>query len=225
MPLGQTVLSFTLGALASIFASGFFEWLKRPILSVQVAPADNKNYGAGHPVAQKARFLQVSVKNREPWLWFRWLSKNAASQCVADITFFHLDGQRVFEEDMPGRWSGWPEPLAMVGHVGRQPIELVNPYYLSSEFRRINIYSDAPRLLDIAVRFDNDPECYGWTTENYNSQPPWKNPKWRLAPNRYLVKVDVRADAVATSACFRLINDTAVGDFRLAPTLPGDPRL
>jgi hypothetical protein len=165
------------------------------------------------------------VRNREPRFLFRWLSRNVASQCTADITFFHLDGQRVFAEDMPGRWSGWPEPLALVGTVGGQPIELVNPYYLAPEFRRINIYSGSPRLLDIAVRFDNDQECYGFTTANYASQPPWKDPARRLSPGRYLVKVNVRADAAATSRRFRLINDTAVGDFRLVPTLPEDPRL
>jgi len=216
------VLSFILGALASIFATIVFERLRRPTLSVELAPADDKNYGAGHPIAHTARFLQVSVKNREPPLLFRWLSRNAASQCVADITFYHLDGQRVFTQDMPGRWSGWPEPLALVGHVGGQPIELVNPYYLSPEFRRVNIYSGAPRSLDVAVRFDNDEDCYGWTTANYNSQPPWKDPVRRLPSGRYLIKVNVHADAAAISACFRLINDTAVEDFRLAATLPGD---
>jgi hypothetical protein len=76
----------------------------------------------------------------------------------------------------------------------------------------MDVYSRKPQLLDIAVRFDNEPECYGWTTKNY-THLRWRNPEWRLAPNRYLVKIDVDADAAATSATFLLIND-ATG-FRL----------
>jgi hypothetical protein len=43
--MGQTVLSFTLGALVSIFATMVFEWLRRPTLTVQLAPPDDKNLG------------------------------------------------------------------------------------------------------------------------------------------------------------------------------------
>jgi hypothetical protein len=116
---------------------------------------------------------------------------------------------------MPGRWSGWPEPLAFVGRIGEQAIELVNPYFMSPQFRRIDIYSGAPGSLDIAVRFDDDSECYGWTTENYNKR--WKNPDWKLSAGRYLVRVNVSADAAQASAGFLLVNDTAIGNFRLEP--------
>jgi hypothetical protein len=163
------------------------------------------------------------VKNREPRLFLRWLSRSAALQCEAEITFLHVgDRQDVFGKAMPGRWTGWPEPLALQGEFSGQPIALVNPYYLAPEYRRIDIYSGVPRLLDIAVRFDDDEECYGWTTANYNSQPPWKNPEWRLAAKNYLVKIDIWAPAARTSAVFRLINDTHISAYRLAPAMPTD---
>lgn len=173
-------------------------------------------YEAEHAIARRARFLNVRVENREPRRWLRWLSRHAALVCEADVRFLHLEDQRdVFGKAMPGRWSGWPEPLAFVGRIGEQAIELVNPYFMSPQFRRIDIYSGAPGSLDIAVRFDDDSECYGWTTENYNKR--WKNPDWKLSAGRYLVRVNVRADAAQASAGFLLVNDTAIGNFRLEP--------
>ena len=221
--MGMQIVSFILGALASISATALFEWFKRPTLTIvrEDPPCDVPQYPAGAP-AQRARYLRVHVRNREPRLLLRWLSRNTAFQCEADVYFLHLDRQNVFGGAMPGRWVGSPEPLAMIGHAGEQPVELLNVNYMAPEFRRSDIYSGAPKLLDVAVRFDNDQECYGWTTANYNSQPPWRNPDWRLQPNTYLVRIEVRGNAAAASAVFRLVNDTAIGNFRLEPPLPGD---
>jgi hypothetical protein len=215
----QIILAFILGAITSILATALFEWLKRPILSIAPeTPPFDKQYGAGHSIARQARFLRVIVENREPRRWFRWLSRHAALACEADINFLHLDQRDVFGKAMPGRWTGWPEPLAYVGEVGGQSIHLVNPYFMAPQFRRIDIYSGAPGILDVAVRFDDDQECYGWTTENYNYKQ-WRNPDWKLLTGRYLVRINVRADAAAASAVFLLVNDTAIGTFRLDPII------
>jgi hypothetical protein len=62
------VLSFLLGTLASILATAFFEWLKRPTLTIVPGNPYDIEYGAEHPIARRARFLSVRVENREPAL-------------------------------------------------------------------------------------------------------------------------------------------------------------
>jgi hypothetical protein len=208
-----------LGVLASVIVTVFFEFLKHPSLRVSEAPRDDMHYGTGHKIARVARFIQVRVVNRKPLVFFRWLlSRYTALQCQAEISFFRLDGQKIF--DMTGRWSGWPEPLALTGHVGGMPIQLVNPYYLSPEFRRVDIYPRVPRKLDIAVRFDDESECYGWTTENY--QEEWRSPSRRLPQGTFLVKVTVYTDSKPSCGLFRLINDSDADKFRLSDASPGD---
>lgn len=214
------MLHFLLGVLASVAAAILFDWLRRPNLTIVPGSPDDKEYVANHPIARKARFLNVRVEYHESWPWL-WLSRAPSLTCVANVNFLHLDDPQrdFFGRAMPGRWSGWPEPLAYVGRIGDQHMELVNPYFMSAQFRRTDIYSGDPVSLDIAVRFDDDLECYGWTTENYNKE--WKNEDWRLPAGRYRVSVTVRpAAARSKTEHFLLVNDTAIGNFRLEPARP-----
>src|SRR5262245_29664904 len=45
---------------------------------------------------------------------------------------------------------------------------------------RIDIHADASVPLDVAVRCDEDQECYGRNNWSFWSKPPWRNPEWRL---------------------------------------------
>lgn len=130
--MATIIASFVRGTVASILVTAFFEWLKRPILSVELEyPPLDKDLN--NNVAQKARFLRVWVKNREPRLILRWLSRNAALQCEAEITFLHVgDRQDVFAKPMPGRWTGWPEPQIVRIHESNR---------LSSKLSMSVIYS------------------------------------------------------------------------------------
>jgi hypothetical protein len=73
------------------------------------------------------------------------------------------------------------------------------------------------------VKFNNEPECYGWCNLNYFSNPQWRNPDWKIPPGRYLVKVVVVSADQRCEGVFRLINDVAQQDFRLEPRQPQDP--
>jgi hypothetical protein len=80
---------------------------------------------------------------------------------------------------------------------------------------RIDIHAGEDVPLDVAVRCDQDQECYGWNNWSYWSNPPWRNPQWKLEKGRYLVEVMVTSSGQTCRGLYRLINDVPRSDFRL----------
>jgi hypothetical protein len=89
---------------------------------------------------------------------------------------------------------------------------------------RIDVYPGQSEHLDIAVRLDDEDECYGWNNETYSGDNPWRNPQWRLARGRYLIKVTVVSSGQTCEEVFSLINDVDRGDFRLERATPAQKR-
>jgi hypothetical protein len=125
---------------------------------------------------------------------------------------------------MEGRWSTSPEPtlIELNGEVdlgteiGKRPVKLYmrDPSRVTP-FSRIDIHAGESVLLDVAVRLDQDQECYGWNNWSFWSTPPWRNPEWRLEKGRYLVEVMVTSSGQTRRGVYRLINDVPRSDFRL----------
>jgi hypothetical protein len=86
----------------------------------------------------------------------------------------------------------------------------------------MDVYPGEQERLDIAARFDNESECYGWSNDSYFSDPVWRIPDWRLPPGRYLVNVTVVSSGEKATGLFRLVNDVPQSDFRLQEALPDD---
>jgi hypothetical protein len=158
--------------------------------------------------------------NALPWP-FRWMARNTASFTTAIVSFHHLDGQNFFGRHMTGRWSGSPEPVSSLIVLGNQHGQLWDIGRLTAP-QRMDIPVGTAEPVDIAARFDNDQDCYGWNNEGYFSEPRWRNPQWRLPHARFLVHVVVRSQGETVEGTFRLVNDVARNDFRLEPALPGD---
>jgi hypothetical protein len=114
----------------------------------------------------------------------KWMVRAPVLQCRATSTFHHRDGQNVFSRAMDGRWARFqePVPLPVLGPQGQQ-FQILDFARLTLE-SRIDIYPGQTRLLDFVNRADNDEECYGWNNETYFSTPLWRNPKWRLPPEK-----------------------------------------
>ena len=163
------------------------------------------------------RALRLIVHNEPLPGWAKWMVRAPALQCWATITFHHRDGQNVFGRAMDGRWAGsqQPVPLPVLGPQGQQ-FEILDFARLTLQ-SRIDIYPGQSQPLDIVNRADNDEECYGWNNETYFSTPRWRNPNWRLPPERYLVKVIISSSGQEFTDCFRLINNVRRTDFRLEP--------
>lgn len=224
--MGLTIIGVVLGGLITILTVIVIENLRKPKLELTIATPDDKEYGEDHPArkfvgVRKVRYLGISLKNKPLSYWYRWMSRNAALQCHGFISFHHLDGQNIFGRTMPVRWSYTPEPIPLVGVIDGKQISIVDPARLTIE-SRVDVYPGESKRLDVAARFNDEDECYGWSNENYFSDPPWRNPRWKLSRQRYLIKVTVVSSGDKCIGIFRLINDVPQDNFRIEPALPND---
>lgn len=174
--MGFAIIGVVLGGLISILTVIFVENLRKPKLELSIADPDDKEYGEEHPARKivgvnRVRYLGISLVNKSLSRWYRWMSRNAALQCRGSITFHHLDGQNVFGRAMPVRWSYTPEPIPLVGIINDKQINIFDPARLTLE-SRVDVYPGEFQRLDVAARFNNKDECYGWNNENYFSDPP-----------------------------------------------------
>ena len=217
----STVLELIAGAAIAILITIWIEWLRKPRLALTTATPSDPTYESRDRPALAARFLGVDVGNMSLPRLGRWMQRSAALQCHGSVTFHHLDGQNVFGRSMPIRWSGSPEPVPMQIAIGTNRILIADPSRFTLE-PRIDIYPGESQRLDIAAKFDDEPDSYGWSNESYFSQPVWRNPAWRLPSARYLVQVVVMSSGERRIALFRLAADVARRDFRLEPALEGD---
>jgi hypothetical protein len=149
------------------------------------------------------------------------MSRQAAIQCHGTITFHHLDGQNIFGRAMSVRWSGSPEPTPIYLEIEGKRIAIIDPTKFTL-VSRTDVYPGEAEVLDVAARFDNENDCYGWSNENYFSNPIWRNPNWKLPQGRYLVNVTVVSSGEKCAGIFRLINDVPQQDFRIEPAQKND---
>jgi len=213
------MLEVVLGAVIAIVLTITVETWRKPKLALSIAVPVDMEY-QDRP-AKNARFLLIECKNR-PLPWFaRWMSRSAALQCHGTVSFHHLDGQNVFGRSMPIRWSGSPEPAPSQIILGDQRGFLIDPQKITVE-SRVDIYPGEKARLDVAVKLDDESECYGWSNLSYFSSPIWRNPDWKLNSGRYLVKVTVTSAGEQCSDVFRLINDVQRRDCRIEKAMPTD---
>jgi hypothetical protein len=76
----------------------------------------------------------------------------------------------------------------MQSTVGQNAILIPDPSRFTLQ-PRVDIYPDEAQRLDVAAKFNYESNVYGWSNEEYFSNPVWRNPAWALRPGRYLVKV------------------------------------
>ena len=223
----EAAISIIIGGLITIATAMFVEYLRTPRLQLTIEhPVLDVAYPVGQRQADNARYLRLKLRNKSLPSIARWMQRSAALQCRGEITFHHLnDGQDVFDRVMAVRFVNSPEPLAdqildMDGNVRFQ----IRNWVRATIASRVDVYPGEEQLLDVAVRLDEEPDCYGWSDESYLYR--WRNPNWRLPPARYLVRVVITSSGQKCIGVFRLINDVPLRtDFRLMPTIAGDPKI
>ena len=215
-----TMLAVVIGGLITIGTAICIENLRRSRLVLYLSKPIDADYRGQRRPAGKARFLSLTLYNADlPWL-AKWMSRNPATQCHGSITFHHLDGQNFFGRSMPIRWHGAPEPIPMRIDLNNQTLLVHDPTVWTMQ--RVDVYPGESRVLNLAVRFDNEDECFGWCNESYFSKPIWRNPEWQLPRGRYLVRVTITSAGQRCTGTFRLVNDVPVADFRIIDAQEGD---
>ena len=118
---------------------------------------------------------RINVQQVKLPRYLKWLSRYAALQCKADLTFYNSNDQKLFT--MQGRWVNTPE------------VSLISPFNQQEKV----IYPDRidvgyePQPLDCIVKFDNEQVAYGWNNEAYPTNG--RNPRTRLGVGTYKVTV------------------------------------
>jgi hypothetical protein len=216
-----TALGAFLGATLSLFVSAAIEYLKKPRLQLaHEDPPVDQQY-AQHP-AKHARFVRVRVKNLAMPTLLRWLGRAAAYQCIGYVRFHHIDnGAPLFSKAMPVRWSGSAEPVSVQVLPDGNVIQVFDPVRYDSGFRR-DCFPGSEEIADVAAKFDDDEECYGWSNETYLPGKGWRNQDYRLPKGRYIVVVTIQSAGENISEVFQLENSLGRQHFRLLPATAAD---
>jgi hypothetical protein len=157
----EVVISIFIGGLIMVLTAVYVEYLRTPrlCLAIEQPPCDLPYPDGKHP-AVNARYLRLKLSNEPLPLIARWMQRSAALQCRREITFHHLDGQDVFGRGMAIRWANSPQPIAnqildLEGNLRFQILDFVRAATAS----RVDVYPGEEQLLDVAARFDDEPDC------------------------------------------------------------------
>jgi len=217
--MGLTILGAIIGAIIAGLITVWIETLRKPLLELELMRPVDMTFQ--NQPAREMRSLRVKLSNKPLPRWIRWMYRSPALQCHGNISFHHLDGQSVFGRSMILRWTTAPEPNPLEIIIGNQRGVVFDPVRIT-HLQKMDIYPSENAEIDIAVRLDNDAECYGWSNESYFSSPRWRPANWRLNQGRYIVRVNIFSSGETISKLFRLCNDGVRQHFRLEATLPSD---
>lgn len=214
----EIIFGSIIGAFLSIVITAYFERIRRPSLSMRIKKmplADYSKNDLPRP-AKKAQFLYVALANNGLTRLGKLLStRDTAARCHGVISFHRMDGTNIFKRDMILRWTNLPEPLPDPTTQSLDMRKIEHNY-------RIDVSPGEEEWFNIAARFDDEEECYGWSNWSYLPPNYWRNPDWKLPFGCYLVRVKIISSGNTCEKLFRLINDVPMKDFRLEPALPGD---
>lgn len=217
----STAIGIIIGGIITILTAMGVEYLRLPVLTLTIEkPPLDRPHGPDGQGTRRSRHLRLILSNK-PLLKF--LQRSAALQCRGVITFHNLvDGQLYIQKAMPVRWVHSPEPiLNQIVDANGNVQFFIRDFTRGVTESRIDVYPGEQELLDIAVRFDGEPDCYGWNNDSYLFN--WRNPNWRLPSGRYLIKVVITSSGQKCVRKFRLINNVSnLDDFCLTGILPED---
>jgi hypothetical protein len=193
-------LTFLIGAATVMWV----EWYKTPKVRIDVVPtAEFTNKG------RTRRFLQVEVINNPTCHWLaKIFNREEVSNCFATIEFQHLDGTSLFSK-IDARWSASLEIPSVIpqGNVPFSP-NLIEPL----RFR--DIYTNRPEPLTIAIKWDNEPDCYGFNNISYFYQD-FKNPAWTIPEGNVLVRIELFVAGQIVTRTFQIHNPKEGSRFEL----------
>lgn len=217
MSLTSLFTGLFLGVLGSLIVAMFVEWMRKPRLSISILPAEPVAYGGG-AVIRLPVSLKVRVSNDSLPFCFCWMQRQSARDCRATLQFLREDTTPFIARPMPGRWAGSVQPVPLQGVIrpSMEEIEIYDIARLTAD-SRVHIPAGETESLDVAVRFPDATDAFGWTNESYRHGGC--HPDFALPAGRYLVDILVQSEGVKKRERFRIENDHTTNEFRLALVL------
>lgn len=216
MNLTSIITAVFFGVLGSLIVAMFVEWMRKPRLSISILPPENIAWYTGGAVIGTFVALRVRVSNDPLPFVFCWMQRQSARDCRATLHFHHEDKTPFIAGPMPGRWAGSVQPVPLEGVIrpSMETIEIHDIARLTAD-SRIHIPAGEAEGLDVAVRFPEVTDAFGWTNGSYRYNG--RHPGFTLPAGRYLVDILVQSEGVKKQQHFRLENDHTINEFRLAP--------
>ena len=224
-------LNFFINLAAGVVGILIVLWIerqRRPRLYMKVGIPNEIVEKPSEP-RRPGKWLYVTIHNAGVPRWLAWVySGEPAMACRAWITFYHLEGHRVYDREMNARWAATPEPQIQVLALERTtaPPQSVEEAKMEQRaFVRLldvretyDIPAGESTNIDVVMRLREKEMAYGWCNESYLYD--WKHPDWELRQGRYLARVRVITGGREFSDAFLVVNDVPYADFRLEPAKP-----
>lgn len=193
-------------ALAALFLPLAIERKRRPRLLMEAGQWKPEN-----DVAWKFAAIRV-INDPLDGLWGRILTRQSAEGCIVSITMQKQGVAVPVVSDLPGRWSGTPEPYRTEvqpdGKGGWLTVETFDHSLVPDSFRfSIPSTGDAE---EVAVAVWRDGESHAFNSWSY-AHPKWANPEWKLDPGNYEVTIRAKAPGCEASGTFMLAVSTSDG--------------
>jgi hypothetical protein len=122
---------------------------------------------------------------------------SVASMVTPRLAFLDWNGEERFS--FVGRWSDSNQPRPF-------PVGFIPP-----ESSTIDIPIGVRRQLDLAIKYDQEAECFGFNNESYRFQLG-RNPSWQLEPGEYIIRIRLRGSNVDQEFTIRFRNPDAGRD-------------
>lgn len=207
----ELVMNFLINLLAGVVGILIVLWIegkRRPFLTLSIGKPGEIN--KDDPLKrQQSKWLHIQVHNRNVPKWLsRVYHGEPALTCRAWITFYDLEGNRIFENDMVARWSGSDEPKIEV--LNTQAGQIMRLVGAQNSF---DIPPGENTDIDVVFRAASETNCYGWNNESYLHN--WRHPNWNLGKGKFIAKVRIKTGGHEFRKQVLIMNDSTFDNFRL----------
>jgi len=207
----DVILGSLAGLLLSVMAAIVFWFFHKPKLQTFLL-SDTYDNSSGN---KNGSWVRLGIKNLSQLRLLSWIGRASAVGCQGHIRFYTLTPgvQEMFPSSpMKIKWTLAGDPASLVSDQSGTRLEVDESKFDQSSVREL--HPGIQEFIDIAVRFDNEQDSYGWANSSYLS--PTRHSEWRLPSGQWLVRVDVTGvGTVKLTEVFLLINSGNRQDMRL----------
>ena len=189
------------GILISLSSQIIWSLLIKPSLSIDVIPKTAGNEPSVHETEKwKRAYYHLRVKNS---------GSSPAFNCRIRINFRDLCGAEEFE--ISGKWDRGSQPLVYQwvptklkedGAIESKYTETPNDFLIPFS-ESIDLYPSDPETFGFIVKYDNDPDCYGFSAWGYlRFGLGHRIPEWKLHRGQHLAKITLTYSSGSTGRKF-----------------------